>query len=127
MIKVGDLSATTLYLFKDQTYRGRCIVALKEHKRELFELTPEEKNAWVDDVARTAQALTTLFAPGKINYAAYGDKVSHFHMHLVPKYETGPLWGSAFEMSPSEKKFLSEGEYQSTISKIRTFLAITAL
>ena len=36
MMEVCELSASTLYLFKDQTYKGRCIVACKEHKREII-------------------------------------------------------------------------------------------
>jgi diadenosine tetraphosphate (Ap4A) HIT family hydrolase len=27
------------------------------------------------------------FKPDKINYGAFGDKIPHLHMHLVPKHE----------------------------------------
>ena len=37
MIKIGELSASVLYLFKEQTYKCRCVVVFnKGHKRELF-------------------------------------------------------------------------------------------
>ena len=32
MIEVCELEASTLYLFKEQTYRGRCLVAFNGHK-----------------------------------------------------------------------------------------------
>ena len=32
----------------------------------------------------------------KINYAIYGDIVSHFHVHLVPKHRDGLQWGGPF-------------------------------
>ena len=38
MFEVGKMSAGTLYLFKDQAHKGRCVVALGEHKKEAFEL-----------------------------------------------------------------------------------------
>ena len=37
MMKVGDMKAGTLYLFKDQAHKGRCVLALGSHKKELFE------------------------------------------------------------------------------------------
>lgn len=39
MTKVVELDASTVYLFRDSRYKGRCVVALKHHVRELFELT----------------------------------------------------------------------------------------
>ena len=34
MFKVGDMKAGTLYLFKDQAHKGRCVLALGSHKKE---------------------------------------------------------------------------------------------
>jgi ATP adenylyltransferase len=76
MIEVCQLSASTLYLFKEQTYRGRCIVAYKGHKRELFELNENELALYTNDIAKAASAMNKAFSPDKINYATYGDLVS---------------------------------------------------
>lgn len=35
MIEVRQLDTATLYLFKEQTYRGRCVVAYNRHVRHL--------------------------------------------------------------------------------------------
>ena len=35
MFKVGEMKAGVLYLFKDQAHKGRCVLALKNHKKEL--------------------------------------------------------------------------------------------
>ena len=35
MIKICDLEVSTVYLFKEQTYKGRCNVVFKEHKSEI--------------------------------------------------------------------------------------------
>ena len=44
MMKVGDMKAGTLYLFKDQAHKGRCVLALGSHKKELFECDEQERN-----------------------------------------------------------------------------------
>ena len=111
MIEVCSLNASILYLFREQTYKGRCVLVLKTHKRELFELDEYESENFYKDMSRAASAIKKTFSPGKINYAAFGDKVPHLHFHLVPKYENRPGWGEAFEITPKEKVFLKEGEY----------------
>ena len=122
MIEICELEASILYLFKEQTYKGRCVVAYKEHKSEIFHLTDEERNLFMKDVARVAAALDKAFSPNKINYGAYADKMTHLHYHIVPKYENGPSWGGTFEMMPAEKVFLSDEAYQDLISKIKVNL-----
>lgn len=120
MIEICELDASILYLFKEQTYKGRCVVAYKkEHKNEIFELSEEERNLFMNDVARVAAAVNKAFAPGKINYGAYGDKMPHVHFHIVPKYEAAPKWGSTFDMMPEEKVLLSDEEYKEIICKIK--------
>ena len=42
-IKICELPASKVYLFKEQSHKGRVIVAHKKHVGELTELTPEER------------------------------------------------------------------------------------
>ncbi|MFL8938352.1 HIT family protein [Rossellomorea oryzaecorticis] len=119
MKKIEDLTTSVFYLNMDQTHRGRSILALHHHKRELFELTPEELRMFTEDVAKAAKALQEAFQPQKINYAIYGDVVSHLHFHLVPKYENGEEWGEAFVNAPTHKKFMNEAEYGQLIKMIK--------
>lgn len=122
MIEVASLSASTLYLFKEQTHRGRCVVAYRAHVNELFELSDEERNAFMKDVADAARAIKTAFGAKKINYGAYSDKLPHLHMHLVPKYEGGVSWGTTFEMMPANKQLLDEAGYAEVIAAIKRAL-----
>ncbi len=120
MIEVCELDASIVYLFKEQTYKGRSVVAYKKkHKNEIFELSEEELIQYTKDVARVAKAVSKAFNPGKINYGAYGDKMPHIHFHIVPKYEDKPKWGSTFDMQPDEKVYLTEEEYAEVINKIK--------
>lgn len=117
MIEVCDLSASTLFLFKEQSHPGRCVVAYKNHVKELFELSVEERNAFMADVCQVAAAIQKAFSPAKINYGAYSDKLPHLHFHLVPKYEDGLSFGGIFEMNP-QKVYLTEDEYKEIIEKL---------
>jgi ATP adenylyltransferase len=122
MIEVAPLAASTLYLFKEQTHPGRCVVAYARHVNELFELSDAELALFAKDVARAAQAIKTALGATKMNYGAYSDKLPHLHFHLVPKYQDGPGFGTTFEMMPANKKLLSDAEYAATIQAIKAAL-----
>jgi len=122
MIEVCQMEVSTLYLFKEQTYKGRCIVAYKGHVNELFELHGEDLRLYMKDVAKAASAMKKAFSPDKINYGAYSDKLPHLHFHLVPKYKDGHTWGSTFEMMPEKKMFLSDNEYNELVDLIKKAL-----
>ena len=93
-------------------------MAYKDHVSEIVNITEEERNAFMADVCRAANALHKAFAPKKVNYGAYGDTGCHLHMHLVPKYEGGDEYGSTFQMNP-DKVYLSDAEYAEMIAKIK--------
>jgi Diadenosine tetraphosphate (Ap4A) hydrolase and other HIT family hydrolases len=119
MIEICKLEVSTLYLFKEQTHKGRCIVTYKEHGVELFNLSDEELALFMKDVKKAALAINKAFSPDKVNYGAYADKQAHLHMHVVPKYKDGYSWGTTFEMMPQNKKLLSSEEYAEIINKIK--------
>lgn len=122
MIKIGDLAVSQLFLFKEQSHPGRCNVVYKDHGVEFHELSDEQRNLFMKDVANVAKALTNAFTPDKINYGAYADTISHLHMHIVPKYKDGYGFGGVFEMNP-QKILLSETEYAEIIRKIKSELS----
>lgn len=121
MIEIAPLSVSRVFLFKEQTYHGRCLVAYNGHVNDLFELSDEERNAFMADVTRITRAMDKVFHPEKINYGAYSDKLSHLHFHLAPKYVNGSDYGATFQMNP-DKVYLTDAEYQEIISKIKEAL-----
>lgn len=121
-IKIAELPATKLYLFKEQSHRGRVIVASKLHVSEITSLTDRERDAFFADVNRVAKALHAVFQPAKINYGAYGDTGHHLHFHLVPKYSDDEFeWGGVFAMNP-KRKFLDEAGYAGLVAAIEAAL-----
>ena len=123
-IKITELSASKVYLFREQSHRGRVIVASRHHVSEMIDLDRRERQAFMDDVAKVASALRTLFHPTKINYGAYGDMGCHLHFHLVPKYADDAFeWGGTFAMDP-KRTYLSDSEYADLVATIKAELAV---
>ena len=121
MIKIADLEVSQLFLFKEQSHPGRCNVVYKDHGVEFHELSEEQRNAFMRDVAKVGNAIQKAFNPDKINYGAFADTWSHLHMHIVPKYKGGYNFGGVIEMNP-KKTYLTDEQYNETISKIKANL-----
>ena len=117
MIEICELKYSKVYLNRDQKHPGRCIVALKGHKTEYFQMTPEENAGYFAEVSKVAKAIYDLYKPDKINYATFGDGVPHVHIHVVPKYKGGLNWGEPFD-DTLPKQFLSEEESAKAIEKL---------
>lgn len=109
-----------------QYYPGRCVVTLKGHKEEMFEMTKEEISGFFDAVSKVAKAISKAFKCDKLNYGTCGDGNRHFHMHIVPKIEGGYTWGKLFEMVPPPEKqvLIPEEELDKMIEKIRENLEV---
>ncbi len=110
-IFICDLEVSSLILFKEQSKRGRVIVAYKDHVNELVSVSDEERNKFMADVTKVANAMHKAFSPNKLNYGMYGDTGCHLHMHIVPKYKDGDEWGGTFQMNP-DKTYLTDAEYK---------------
>ena len=110
MIEVAKLSVSRMFIFKEQTYHGRCLVAYDKHVDDLNLLSDEERNSFMSDVAKVTRAMQKVFNPDKINYGAYSDTLEHLHFHLIPKYVGGPDFGGVFQMNPKQV-YLTDEEY----------------
>jgi len=96
---------------------------LKRHAVELYELTASERAAQVEDVARVARALASVYQPVKMNYELLGNQVPHIHWHLVPRLADdpeprGPVWRVTHELT-----VLPPNEVARRIGQIRAALA----
>ncbi|MCR5109186.1 MAG: HIT family protein [Lachnospiraceae bacterium] len=117
-IKIAELPMSKVILFKEQSHKGRCIVACKRHVDDISDLSREDRIQYMEDVSHVAEVIHKLFKPDKINFGAYGDTMHHLHFHLVPKYKDGFEWGGVFAMNPGEVK-LNDEEYDDMVRLIR--------
>lgn len=112
-----ETETSEIIVFKDQHHPGRAIVAYKDdHVAEIQDLSDEERNKFMADVADTAKAIQKAYHPDRINYGAYGDTLGHLHIHLVPKYKDGFEWGGTFVMNTNE--YASEEELNKVVENI---------
>lgn len=116
-IKIMELPHSKVYLFREQSHKGRVIVACKEHVREIAELSDADRNDFMGDVVKVSRAVSRLYGVTKMNYGMYSDTLNHLHVHLVPKYREGYEWGGVFAMNP-QQTFLSDEEYTAMATEI---------
>ncbi len=122
MIPIAELGVTKLYLFREQTYYGRCVIAYKEHGKELTDLTPEEAALFIKDMQTVGRAIAKSVNPAKVNYGMFSDTLPHLHVHIVPKQKDGHTFGGTFEMNVNPPKYLTDDEYKEIIEKIKSNL-----
>ena len=68
-------------------------MAAGNHAEELYELSDEELQGFMQDVKRVCRAVAGTVHPEKINLGLYGDTCKHVHWHIVPKQKGGPDFG----------------------------------
>ena len=122
MLPVCEVDGFSLYLHRNQTYLGRCVLAYCDHVATVAEMDTQTEMRFFAAAQKVARALTDVFSPGQINMGMYADKVRHAQIHIVPKYEGGPDWGDTFRMNPQPEKLLSPQEYEQMIARIREAL-----
>ncbi len=112
----------SLWVFgKSQFYSGYSLLLLKEHARELHDLSASLQAALFQELMLAGQAIAEVFKPWKMNYASYGNQVEHIHWHLIPRYTTDPYHlecpfnaenAKNFSAHPTEVAFLQEKKQQ---------------
>ena len=55
-IKICELQNSLVVLFKEQSHKGRVIVAPKKHVSEMVDLSDEERNLFFADLNQVAKA-----------------------------------------------------------------------
>ena len=120
MLYIGDLRVSKLYLFRDQTYYGRCVLAYRGHVDQFSEIPQEDLLAFAQDVQQAQNAIRAAVGTYKINLGCFGDTMvpPHFHFHLVPKKEGDPGFGGTFSMNFDPPRHLPQEEYDRLIAAI---------
>lgn len=118
-LRIAELEHSYVILNRDQFFPGYTLLFTKAHVTELFHLDRGVRIAHLEEVNRVAEALYTLFRPAKINYELLGNMVPHIHWHIVPRFDTEPLWPRPIWTEPHDALLLAADEYDQRINRIR--------
>jgi len=123
MTYVADLRVSKLYLLREQTYYGRCVVAYNGHNVELADLSSEDASLFMEDVRQVGRAVNKAVTPAKVNYGMYSDLLPHLHVHVVPKQKDGYTFGQPFVMAVDPPNYLTPEEYDTLMQCIKNNLS----
>jgi diadenosine tetraphosphate (Ap4A) HIT family hydrolase len=118
--QIATLRATTLALYDDARFPGRCVLVWNAHAELIEDLPLERARDLALDVRDAAAAIRRATGAPRINYAAFGNVVPHVHVHLIPRH--GP-WDTAPKATawdhPEAERGLGEGELERLVAAIR--------
>jgi diadenosine tetraphosphate (Ap4A) HIT family hydrolase len=91
-IFLRDLDLCQLRLMNRKAAPWLLLVPQRANIREIHELNAADRAHLIEDIARASRALTELYAPDKINVGMLGNIVPQFHVHVVARFKSDPLW-----------------------------------
>ena len=123
---IATLSASSLYLAKNQTYRGQCQLTFDlRHAARLDQLSSEEYALFTADLYLAQNAVARVVAADHMNVESLGNVVPHLHWHIVPRYWDDGRWGMPVWTTPlSDMPFhrLDERDRGNLIEALRAAL-----
>lgn len=91
---VCKLPVSSLYVVRNQTYRGTCAVIYDPaHATRPSELTEEAWRQFSADARVVEAAVSCAFQPDHVNIECLGNTVPHLHIAIIPRYRSDPRWG----------------------------------
>ncbi len=118
---VGDLRVSQLWLSRNQSVPGYCILVYRRHAREPYDLPPPERSAFFEDMTDAGRALERAFGAVKMNFELLGNAVPHLHCHLKPRTYGDPAPGKPIHPD-RQVVHLTEEEYALRLTAIRRVL-----
>lgn len=82
----------------NQRYLGKCIIRLRRHLEDFFDINEEELKEFFVITKRLRNVIKEIFGADMFNYATLGNVVRHVHLHFIPRYSKSTTFlGVTFE------------------------------
>ncbi len=124
MLLIRELSISTLFLDRNQAYRGHCVLVFDpRHVVRIDQLTPSEWTSFAEDLRVSESALFAVFKPDHMNVESLGNMVPHLHWHIIPRYMDDPRWGGPIwttAQAELAQAGLAGDEYRELVEKIKS-------
>ncbi len=125
---VAALSVSSLYLVKNQTYRGQCVLIFDlHHAARPDQLSATEWHAFCTDLFEAQNAVMRTVRADHLNLESLGNVIPHLHWHIVPRYWDDPRWGEPIwltSLAEMKDKRLPDEERLALISELQSALAM---
>ena len=122
---VAELSTGYVVLGDDQYIRGYTVLICKHHAKELFDLEPDFRAKFLEEMVLTAQAVANVFQAEKMHYELLGiGRGVHMHWHLFPRHagdtpQPGPVWLTPKSILHGPDAQVSDSQRQAWIQALR--------
>jgi diadenosine tetraphosphate (Ap4A) HIT family hydrolase len=121
---VAVLSISSLYLTRNQTYRGHCqLIFDRRHAARPDQLSAEEWTSWCADLFLAQAAIMRSVRADHINIESLGNVVPHLHWHIVPRYRSDPRWGAPIWQTEMPQTLLTAEDHHRLMASLRRELA----
>lgn len=104
---IASLAVSDLCFVSDHRFPGRCVVTLRQHATELFDLNQVTRHEFIDDVSAAARAIALAVNAVKINYEILGNADPHVHCHLIPRRKDEPMLRAPAWLHPEVQQELA--------------------
>jgi diadenosine tetraphosphate (Ap4A) HIT family hydrolase len=128
LLLIARLSASSLYLEKDQRFRGQSSLILTDHVTRLDAIPEKIYTAYLQDLRRGVGAISKTVHPDHMNIALLGNSCPHLHWTIVPRYRRDPRWGrpvwddATLQQMRDRPVTLPAVEYSDLVENIRKHL-----
>jgi len=92
-----------------------------ENKGNFTDLTLEEQQKLMVEVALASEVMEELFRPDRLNIAMIGNKTPQLHVHVICRYENDPNWPDTIWNKSVEP--MSKREAETMVTQIKALFA----
>jgi diadenosine tetraphosphate (Ap4A) HIT family hydrolase len=89
---VVDLKLCKVVLVDNSFFPWVVLVPRKNGIIEVIDLTKQDQQLLMEEIAIISQAMQQLFKPDKLNVAALGNIVPQLHVHVIARYKGDLAW-----------------------------------
>lgn len=90
--EIGRMDLSRVLLMNDARFPWIILVPERAGLSELIDLAPADRIQMWDEIARTSEALKSMYGPDKLNVAALGNIVRQLHVHVIARFASDPAW-----------------------------------
>jgi diadenosine tetraphosphate (Ap4A) HIT family hydrolase len=85
-LPVANLSVSSLGIYDDARFSGRSILTLSDHYDDMIDVPEGILNSFLCDSRKAINAIMKATGCTRVNFAILGNRESHVHAHLIPRY-----------------------------------------